>query len=403
MSIIPTSADQITLSSEQQSALDQVRTELLQSDEAVLVGPAGTGKTTIMREFIRQWPGRFKLMAPTGKAALRLSELTGHDTTTIHGALYKEVEELEETLPNGEKVTHPIFGKAKPPVAAGELAIVDEASMVGSDLYTTFMEQLHEGEGSVLWVGDKAQLQPVKDTWGPNLDQPTAELTQIHRQALDSPVLKLATLTRQGQSHLFDTWGDEVSYVENRPIQEAMRWALGGHDRVILTWTNKVRHIANRVARDIRGFTGNSLVAGDYILIRKNNKTIGVVNGEVRKVARVEKAYRMRHTLLEPLFVETTCGNSFFVDGQCLGPQTSSETAATHRRLAKAKSTDANLVAKAEYGYCLTTHAAQGSQWRDVRFLVCKSLRRSRDGADKQRLLYTAITRASEQFIYHIL
>lgn len=400
MSSIPTMNSSLSLSEDQQAALQQVQQRLKDHDEAILVGPAGTGKTTLMREFLSQWQGEVHLMAPTGKAALRLMEVTGRNTSTVHRALYQTSDELEMVRPDGTTITYLVFGKAKPPVPMGGLAVVDEASMVGSSLYADFMEQLRLGGGSVLWVGDKAQLEPVNDTWGPNLDESTAELTQIHRQAAGSPVLKLATLTRRGQANLFDAWGDEVSYVDSQTLADAMQWAGAEPDRMVLTWTNRVRHLANRVARVSRGFTGQSLMAGELILVRQNNHAIGVMNGEVLEVESVvvpteaELYARLSRMLSEPLQVTTTCGRAFYIDGQGLSGST--------RGIPRGGDLARSIV-QAEYGYCLTTHSAQGSQWREVRFLLCPGLRRKRDNADKLRLLYTAVTRASERFIYHTL
>ena len=408
MSALPTMQG-ITLSDDQLSALECVESQLSNGDEAVLVGPAGTGKTTIMRQFLSSQSSPVRLMAPTGKASLRLSQTTGREARTVHSYLYGCVEEVATRNKDGTEATQLVFGNPHPPVKPGGLAVVDEASMIGSELYAEFMKQLRSVDGRVLWVGDKAQLEPVGDTWGPDLDAPTAELTQVHRQALESPVLELATLTRLGRAQEFSRWGAEVAYEMQTPIEQAMRWAAEEHDRVVLTWTNRVRHSANATARKVRGFS-QPLVAGDKLLVRKNNWNLGVVNGEVLEVEQVaapgpvDNAY-LSQAMQNPRAVATTCGRSFYVDAARLGQLTPEQTAAARRRYARSHLPQriADFVVQAEYGYCLTTHASQGSQWSGVRFLVCPSLTRSRDDSSKQRLMYTAITRASEQFIYHVL
>ena len=382
---------QHTLSPDQERALNIIKTTLMEpGSEAVLVGAAGTGKTTLMRRFLDEWAGSVKLVAPTGKAARRLQEVTGYKATTIHSALYKKVEEL------GSVKGRPrlIFLDPKPPVSPGGLLVVDEASMVGKNLYEEIMDQLHRVGGSVLWVGDKAQLEPVNDTWGPDLDDPTAELTQVHRQALTSPILELATLIRNDESRTFDNYGDAVSY-EQGGIPDAARWAVGKGDRVCLTWTNKVRQRINLSCREQLGFT-EPLVPGDKILVTRNNHAIGVVNGDVFTVAAVSP-HVLGNKATDFVLIETTNGFEFISAVTQIGGDFN-----VAKQMARGtRGVSPELLVSIDYGYCLTVHRSQGSQWREVRFIECYGLRNFAQNKKREdfvrRLWYTAVTRSQKQ------
>jgi exodeoxyribonuclease-5 len=374
----------IALTAPQQEALQQLEATLASTDEAVLVGPAGSGKTTVLRELLDLYDDRpLCMLAPTGKAARRMMEVTGFSARTIHSALY-----------NGTKLK---FYDPKPPCKPGSLVIVDEASMVNQDLYNTLKTQVLSVGGKLLWVGDKEQLPPLNGLWGPDFDNPTAELKEIHRQAEGSPIIKLATLIRNNRGQEFTDWGDTVSY-SSGSIGDAAEWVLGGGDRVCLTWTNKVRQAINQCVRGFMGCT-NVLQGGETVLVLKNNWFIDVVNGDILKIARVTNYNAPRSPGL--LKLTTTSGQVFYTLRDCIG----APSQVFRQQVARVKIKEVrNAVVHIDYGYCLTVHKSQGSQWRDVCLVECESLRRSNKDLDgKRRLLYTGVTRAQQRLLIHSL
>lgn len=168
-------------------------TQALSHRLSILTGGPGTGKSATMRalvELVKARTGTARLCAPTGKAARRLSELTGAEATTIHRLL--------EWIP-GEG-----FGRGPDdPIEGCDVLIVDEASMLSVHLAEALLGAVGPRTHVVL-VGDVDQLAPV----GPGrvledlLDAgavPAVRLTEIFRQAARSMIVRAAHAINEGE------------------------------------------------------------------------------------------------------------------------------------------------------------------------------------------------------------
>lgn len=408
----------ITLSPDQERALDEVFASLKSRREATLAGAAGTGKSTVTNAIIQRWGGKVILLAPTGKAAVRLREVTGRQTQTIHSAIYATCDE-EESVGRRETL---IFGEPRPPVGAGPrtLVVVDEASMVSRDLYQDVMAQLRKVGAPVVWVGDHEQLPPVEGLAGPDLAGTRAKLTQVHRQALESPVLELATLVREHRAAAFTRWGDRVSR-RLASIEDAVTWAEERPgERILLTWTNRVRQAANALTRGRRGYTLGEVQVGESLLCTYNNYGVGLMNGETLQVHSVRLIKDLTAAVGQP--VVQVNGRYLMAPStfDAWDPQQSDRSvyrkvweplyareqmhdvmrrAGWNRvRYYEARDRVSHYGLQGTWGYCLTVHKAQGSQWPAVSFLSCPGYRRAPDDDFKRRLTYTAITRAEQEF-----
>ena len=418
----------VVLSDDQRIALDTLLATLRgPSREASLAGAAGTGKTTLMRALIREWgEASVLLLAPTGKAARRLSEVTGCEAGTIHGALYGLVEEEREKREKRERL---VFGDRKAlPVS---LVVVDEASMVNRALAADVRAACREGSAALLWVGDHEQLPPVEGDRGVDLDRATALLTQVHRQALESPVLDLATRIRERRGASFDRWTEADGACSRTSIsstEEAVRWAEEAPaERVLLTWTNRVRAQANQITRRLRGLAPRTLVAGERIVCTFNHHGLGTMNGETFTVTRVERCDDLSDALERPIVWAWLEGRTSPVllcpDVFDNVPRDASERQVNRDVWAPIWQREredilpvmeragwgwddlktwrgrvAGRALQATYAYALTAHKAQGSQYPSVGFVSCPSLRSYPDRDFVRRLVYTATTRAERQF-----
>jgi exodeoxyribonuclease V alpha subunit len=175
------------LTEEQQSALESALSHRL----SVITGGPGTGKTASIRTIAATAiarGARVMLVAPTGRAAVRMSQSGGLQARTVHSAL--------GWIP-GEGPTR----DASDPLAC-ELLIVDETSMANLELLVVLLRAVGE-ETHVVLVGDADQLAPV-GAGKPFAELvaservPTARLTHIFRQAADSMIVQGAHAIRRG-------------------------------------------------------------------------------------------------------------------------------------------------------------------------------------------------------------
>jgi hypothetical protein len=162
-----------------------------------LYGYAGTGKTTLARDFAAGVDGEVAFAAFTGKAAHVMRGKGCVNATTIHGLIYR----LEKEDENG----NPIFVINLDSFARHtRLIIIDEASMVNEKIG----RDLLRFRVPIVVIGDPAQLPPVEGAGFFTTGEPDFMLTEIHRQARDSPIIKMATIVREGGRLEVGDYGD---------------------------------------------------------------------------------------------------------------------------------------------------------------------------------------------------
>ena len=152
----------------------------------ILTGGPGTGKTTTLRAIIALLEGlgeRVEIAAPTGRAAKRMSELTGCEARTIHRLL--EVQWDESDMP--------VFARHEKNPLEADALIVDEMSMVDAPLFESLLRAMKPASRLIL-VGDTDQLPAVGagSVLHDLIDSgalPVVKLTQVFRQALESDII----------------------------------------------------------------------------------------------------------------------------------------------------------------------------------------------------------------------
>ena len=207
--------NEIALSSKQQQAVQTALT----SKVSILTGGPGTGKTTTVRALIQLLKAKrrtFKLAAPTGRAAKRLSEATGEPAQTLHRLL--EFKPFE-----GKK-----FMRDRENPLDADLIIVDELSMIDLLLMNALMKAI-DITSHILFIGDPDQLPSVgagnvlKDLIASNF-VPVVALNVIFRQSEDSLIIENAHRINKGQMPLFSkTAKDFFLFTESEPEQAALR------------------------------------------------------------------------------------------------------------------------------------------------------------------------------------
>ena len=355
-------------SPQQDAALSAVSAWIARGEPQVfrLFGYAGTGKTTLARQLAADIDGDVCFAAFTGKAALVLRGKGCRDARTIHSTIYR----LRES-----DTDEPTFVlNHESPAAKAELIIIDECSMVDEDLGR---DLLSFGK-PVLVLGDPAQLPPVKGGGFFTEAEPDVMLTEVHRQAADNPIIRLSMMVRAGERIAPGTYG------ESRVIRRAEVDAglVQGADQV-LVGMNRTRRGYNARLRQLAGHAGPYPQADEKLVCLRNDKKKGLLNGGIWIVKTVapERAGKLRYEIVpddeparKPLRIAVR--PEYFTEGEEAVPP-------AFRRTSDAF----------DYGYVLTVHKAQGSQWDDVVLFDESGAFREH----KDRWLYTGITRAAER------
>jgi exodeoxyribonuclease-5 len=260
-----------------------------------------------------------------------------------------------------------------------KLLIIDECSMIdgrmGEDLLSFGVK--------VLVLGDPAQLPPVKGAgfFTENV-RPNVMLEEIHRQAEESPIIRMASMTRKGKALDVGDYGDGCEVIEKRKIDPEK---VTEYDQY-LVGRNVTRRSYNARMREILGHAQSDNpasrypVAGDKIVCLRNNHDQGLLNGVLFRVDEVAGVMDEK-----VLFTATS------EDGG------DKQEILTHEHYFVGREEELSWFEKKEanefdYGYALTVHKAQGSQWDRV-FVTDESFCFR---ADKWKWLYTAITRAAK-------
>jgi exodeoxyribonuclease-5 len=360
----------MTWSPQQDSAIQAVEAWLKDryADQVFyLAGFAGTGKTTLAKEFAGDVRGRVLFAAFTGKAALVLRRKGCRDASTIHSLIYKVEDDEERWQPKFR--LNPLSA-----VKDAALVVIDECSMVGEELG----RDLLSFGTKLLVLGDPAQLPPVKDAGFFTRRRPDVMLTAVHRQARDNPIIRMSMIVREGGRLAHGTYG------ESRVVA---REEIGPGDVLVadqvLVGLNRTRRSYNDRIRALQGRMAAAPEPGDKLVCLRNNRAKKLLNGGLWTLERIEDDDDTGLTLMvssedqvERHPTEVYVRREFFEGRE-------DALSADQRRR-----TD-----EFTYGYALTVHKAQGSQWDNVLVLDESSAFQE----DRAKHLYTALTRAAER------
>ena len=339
-----------------------------------LFGYAGTGKTTLARELAEGVDGDVAFCAFTGKAAHVMRQKGCWGASTIHSRIYKLDDQDFTGEPRFKLDPEADIGKA-------DLVIIDEVSMVGDDL----AKDLLSFGVKVLVLGDPAQLPPVKGEGFFTNAEPDVMLTEVHRQAEGSPIIRLATAVRQGAQIVEQrTDGCDVIAFDRNCAELAL-----SHDQ-ILCGRNKTRHRMNARVRELKGIASPTPIQGEKLVCLRNDRIKKLLNGSIWTVSdalkRGKKDREVRVTPLEVLPEEAT-------DSEAKGVKIRVKDAFWNGLEADLSWEDKRGFDEFTFGYALTCHKSQGSQWDSVFIFDEGSVFRE----DAWRWRYTAITRAAKR------
>ena len=362
-----------------------------------LGGYAGTGKSTLVSLLASdvQDSRSIAFCSFTGKAASILGQklraagvgLGPHYCGTIHGLIYRPISDPE---------TGRVIDWEQRTRLDHDLVIVDEASMVSRSIF----EDLQGYGVPILAVGDHGQLPPVGDRFN-LMAAPDLRLEQVHRQALDNPIIELSVAIRKGHdpmsleiddprlNRLSEARGDACTKL----LRRLFRQAEDAEDTVVLCYRNRTRVELNRRIRDVLGFEG-VLETGDTVICLRNSYfgPVLVANG---MRGRVESVRSRGDHWIEAVICHADDGY-LLSDARILHDQFGRErTFDDFTRLPFKAWSWSHVGLLYDHGYALTVHKAQGSQFSRVVLFV----ERTRYTSDEHfaRWLYTGVTRSSDE------
>lgn len=296
-----------SLNDQQKSALYELE-KFIEDDgtEITLSGYAGTGKSTIIGIFSK-WlnnrigRGNIVYTAPTHRANVITKQNNPNANVYTLSALFGFTPDTDIAMEQGSLDLRELEFRAKNQMKyePGQLIIIDEASMVQDGLYEYIQEIVAKHNGSVIYVGDSAQLRPVKSDHISKVftsdGVPQITLTKVERTG-DNPILKEATRLRQGEGLSYQTdindRGQGILYTsDNASIDENLKQIVTSeefnadplHFRV-LTATNAAVSAYNSKIRSLRyGKFAKPFVKGDIIMgysnkLRKPDGSYKLVN-----------------------------------------------------------------------------------------------------------------------------
>lgn len=370
----------------------------LKQPYTIIAGYAGTGKTTLVKFIIESLKIKEEdvaFISFTGKACEALRKKGNKNIFTTHKFLYSTVK-----LPNGQFIHTP-----KPELDHNyKIIIVDEISMLPKNIW----ELLLSHKVHVIGLGDPEQLPPVGE---PNLllNNPHIFLDEIMRQSKDNEIIELSMKIRKGESlQLFD--GNQVQILPGEAINTGMlKWS----DQ-ILCGTNKTRKLINKTYRENFLDTENSTpILGDKIIGLCNNwhkindSGDPLINGMISYISKINIDYFPKIWKNEEVFL------NFIPEYYFNEEETKKDTKNEFRNIlcdyslltCGIKSEPKykiwkipfdSILYEVDYGYAITTHKAQGSEWNKV--LVIEEPFPF-DLVDHKKWLYTACTRSIEKLV----
>ena len=388
-------------SPQQNKAIDQVGAWLKSRDKPFfqLAGYAGTGKTTLAKHLAQSVSGPVYFAAFTGKAAHVLSQSGASNVSTIHKLIYSAKDKSKQRLKdlqreradlltknpipktmlerldkaiNEEKanLSRPSFQlNLESPLTKAGLLVVDEYSMINEQMG----EDLLSFGCPVLALGDPGQLPPV---YGQSFfsGKPDILLTEIHRQAQDNPIIQLSKQVRERQELKPGKYGETVVYSQGASREQIKEEVLATDQ--LLVGKNQTRVSSNNRIRELLGFSSPTPVVNDRLVCLRNNHELGLLNGQLWKVVE------------DPIIDDD---HVFLMISSEDGDRVQVEAHLDYFYGNKPEFWVKSEAEEFDYGYALTVHKAQGSQWDSVLLFD------EWYSKDRHRWLYTAITRAARK------
>ena len=364
----------------------------------VISGYAGTGKSTLVRFIIDALDvdeDKVAYATYTGKAAEVLRKKGNPNAMTLHRLLY-------DSIPRQGGG----FIRIPKKQLDYSIVVVDEVSMVPK----TMVDMLLAHRIYILFLGDPFQLPQIdKKETHTLLDKPHIFLDQVMRQAAESEIIQLTMKIRNGEDIPFMHGKEVIVAPKAELVTGHLTWA-----DIIICATNKTRHNMNRQKRELLGYSG-VLEENESLLIKCNYWEVcnengdALVNGSIGTIKNVFESFRRIPSYIKSDIrdMPTIVGEFISDDGVSFGNIEFDKNFLlkeepcidwrTSYQLGKLKNKIGDIIPKqATYGYAITGHCSQGSQWDKV-LVIEESF--PFDKVEHARWLYTCCTRPTSRLV----
>ena len=443
---IPTEGQKLVMDMLSEVVLDPGKREII-----LLKGFAGTGKTTLIRSFVKvlgELHMKSVLLAPTGRAAKVLSNITLKVAYTIHKKIYRQ------------KSSKDGFGKfvLEKNLHSNTFFIIDEASMISNHAFDNsifgsgkvlddLIEYVYNDKRcKLLLIGDTAQLPPVGLEISPALDPLVLEgygmkvregfLDEVVRQSENSGILYNATEIRK----LLVKKSFDIPSVKHENFTDITRLygedlveeLTSSYDRegiensIVVVRSNKMANRYNQGIRNTILWREEEVSTGDFLMVVKNNyfwlqenESVGfIANGDIVEILKIngyQERYGFRFAdmvlklkdyadiefeakvLLDTIHVEAASmsneeNKKLFYSVQ----EDYSEESSKKKQFDGVRNNEYFNALQVKFGYAVTCHKAQGGQWKNI-FVDQGFISEDMVNIEYLRWLYTAITRATSK------
>lgn len=435
-----------TFTSDQQKAYDGIIDSIEKGSNvySLLEGAAGTGKSTLTSHIIRYVLdnalfGKIAVAAPTWKAVRNIKKMfsddeqTKIDFTSMHSLLG-----LKHNITSNGKEIFKRDPRSVCKLGFYDLIVVDEASMIADELFNELDTQNYSGV-KVVFVGDGNQINPINHIHSiPMLTEKREEfnikhfkLSEIVRQAADNPIIQVSqqVLNNQfkyepGAKNMVAKTGVVTLTNDNTILRKLLHLYFCG-DKFdvnpdyckVLAWTNATVNTFNTVIRKMKYGNAPKIVKGEKLIVdrpikyKDDNVEVMFTTNEELVVLEVREDTMDVYGQQYKHYVCTVKGD--LITDEILVIHEDSEKAFQQelKKLSDLAEKEKDIkgrvkkwreyysfmeeFAAVKYNYAITVHNAQGSTYSNT-FIIYHDINKNFKKEEKQRILYTAITRPKE-------